>query len=182
MVLRVWQLKYGLKIIVLVGLIISVQRVSRSSSTSYNGSSRLQHSYNRSLVTKETEAVSDGRRPLYPNTTTSSYAEEVPTTSPPIVATEPSRVGNGCKEIGPTPFAKTHKWKTFVSALEKYKHFHSEQLQKLSSMSAQLDATGTRDPAMEPVRTLTWSCDHPSILVPVWETNCLGYRMLFSSL
>ena len=171
MVLRIWQLRnvFIVIIIVLVGLIISVQRISRNSSTSYNGSSRLQRSYNSSLVTKETEARSDGRRNT--STTISSYADVVSTTSflnvvstqsPPIVTTAPSVGGNGCKEIGPTPFAKTHKWKTFVSALEKYKHFHSKQLQKLRSMSAQLDATGTRDPAMEPVRTLTWSCDHPS--------------------
>ena len=87
--------------------------------------------------------------------------------------------GSGCKEIGHTPFDDLNRSKTFISVLENYKHFHRTQLQKLKNMSAQLDATGTRDLAVEEVRTLTWSCDHPGTCSGVGDQL---YRIQFAFL
>ena len=87
--------------------------------------------------------------------------------------------GSGCKEIGHTPFDDLNRSKTFISVLENYKHFHRTQLQKLKNMSAQLDANGTRDLAVEEVRTLAWSCDHPSTCSGVGDQL---YRIPFAFL
>ena len=87
--------------------------------------------------------------------------------------------GSGCKEIGHTPFDHLNRSKTFISVLENYKHFHRTQLQKLKNMSARLDATGTRDLAVEEVRTLTWSCDHPGTCSGVGDQL---YRIQFAFL
>ena len=160
-VLRGWKLRHSLIIILLVGLLIAVQRVSRN--YYHNGSSSLEDSYSLSQpaflqdphldYVEESELMSDGRNLRLGGLHTTSVAQEP--------RTPPSRLGNGCREIGHTPFDELKRSKTFISVLETYKPFHSTQLQKLRNMSAQLDTNGTRDLAVEKVRTLTWSCDHP---------------------
>ena len=190
MVLRVKRLRQVLTIVVLVGLIISVQM----NSTSHDHGRGLEGSYNWPRVTiysEETEAVSDGRK-LYARTTSSYPHEAVPTTSAPNVTTPPTTavvqerrtppsrlLGNGCKEIGHTPYEETNRSKTLISVLENYKHFHRTQLQKLRNMSAQHDTNGTRDLAVEKVRTLTWSCDHPGTCSGVGDQL---YRIQFAFL